>query len=104
MAIQHYRHLWRGVTEGFFTFWWRAIRHDSYVVVTVAEARVSALVPDRFIEQHTWPQVVSVAPMDGRLQFTVLYTGLGLSFGSISSLDLWTDITVFDPNDPSGTN
>jgi len=105
MAIQHYRHLWRGAQYGLFTFWWPAIRHNSYVVVTVAEARVSALVPDRFIDQRYWPQVVSVAPMDGRVQFTVSYSLQGwAALAGPPTLDLWTDITVFDPNDPSGTN
>jgi hypothetical protein len=98
MAIQHYRHLWRGVQYGVYTFWWRAIRHDSYVVVTIASARVSALVPDRFIDETNWPYVLSIAPMDGRVQFTVVFGW------SNPTLDVWTDITVFDPNDPSGTN
>ena len=41
MAIIHWRHLWHGAYAGYFTFYWDAIRHDSYVAVTVAEgARV----------------------------------------------------------------
>jgi hypothetical protein len=97
MAILHWRHLWRGTGAGYYTFNWPAIQHDSYVAVTVAEGRISDLVPDRFIGD-AWPQVLSVAPFDGGVTFLILWQT------AWPTLDIWTDITVFDPNDPSGTN
>ena len=97
MAIIHWRHLWHGAQAGYFTFNWDAIRHDSYVAVTVAEGRTSSLVPDRFIGD-AWPEVFSIAPFDGGVTFLILWQN------AWPSLDIWTDITVFDPTDPQGAN
>jgi hypothetical protein len=97
MAIVHWRHLWQNVGPGTFNFNWDAIQHDSYVAVTVAEARTSPLVPDRFIGD-AWPYVLSIAPHDGGVTFMVLWQS------AFPTLNIWTDITVFDPTDPSGTN
>jgi hypothetical protein len=97
MAAVHWRHLWKGVGGGTFNFTWPAIRHDSFVVVTVAEGRVSDLVPDRFIGD-AWMYVRNVAPYDGGVGFVILWQP------AFPTLDIWTDITVFDPQDPSGAN
>ena len=97
MAIQHWRILWRGVGPGYYTANWSAIRHDSYVVVTVAEGRISDLVPDRFIGD-AWPQVLSIAPFDGGVTFLILWQV------AWPTLDIWTDISIFDPGDPASTS
>jgi len=97
MAIQHRRHLWKGVNWGQFTFFWPDIKHDSFVVVTAAEGRASALVPDRFIGE-AWIEVLSIAPFDGGVSFMLLWQV------GYEHLDIWTDITLFDPRDPSETN
>ena len=65
--------------------------------MTVAEGRISGMVPDRFIGD-AWPQVLSVAPHDGGVTFLILWQT------AWPTLDIWTDITVFDPQDPAGTN
>jgi hypothetical protein len=97
MAILHWRHLWRGAGAGYYTFSWPAIQHDSFVTVSVSEGHISDLVPDRFIGD-AWPQVLSVAPFDGGVTFLILWQT------AWPTLDIWTDITVFDPSDPAGTN
>ena len=97
MPALHWRHLWRGANPGFFTFSWPDVHHDSFVVITAAEGRTSDLVPDRFIGD-AWIEVDSVAPFDGGVNFMLLWQA------SFSGLDVWTDITIFDPQDPSGTN
>ncbi len=93
MAILHWRHLWRNTGNGTFTIFWPDIKHDSYVLVTAAEARVSELVPDRFVGEADI-EVTNIVPQDGLLQFVM---GWKLR---VYSLNIWTDITVFDPNDP----
>jgi len=97
MAILHWRHLWRGANPGQFTFSWSDIHHDSFVVVTASEGRTSDLVPDRFIGD-AWIEVDSVTPFDGGVAFMLLWQS------AFRNLNVWTDITVFDPRDPSGTN
>jgi hypothetical protein len=97
MAALHWRHLWQNAGAGSFNFQWPDIHQDSYVVVTVSEARVGPIVPDRFIGD-AWPYVLSIAPHEGGVQFMVLWQG------AYGRLNIWTDITVFDPNDPHGTN
>jgi hypothetical protein len=97
MAIVHWRHLWQNASWGEFNFQWDAIQHDSFVAITVAEAHTSALVPDRFIGD-AWPYVLSIAPHDGGVTFMILWQT------AFPTLNIWTDITVFDPTDPSGTN
>jgi hypothetical protein len=97
VAIQHWRHLWRNAGAGLFTFGWDAIRHDSYVLVTAAEGSISDVVPSRFVGD-AWFEVDSIAPFDGGVSFMVLWQV------AYPRLNVWTDITIFDPNDPHGTN
>jgi hypothetical protein len=40
----------------------------------------------------------NIAPQDGFVAFTLHW------LGDFPYLDVWTDITVFDPSDPQGTN
>jgi hypothetical protein len=95
----HWRHLWAGLARGGTnTFWWPAIHHDSYVVITAAEARTSPLVPDRFVGAAVDMRVTNTAPQDGFVAFQVWW------YGDFPYLNIWTDITVFDPADPHGTN
>lgn len=96
MATQHYRHLWSQVYGGDFTFWWGAIQHDSYVVITVSQATTGPQVPARFIGAAKMA-VKSIAPQDNYVWFNV-------DTNWANPLDIWTDITVFDPTDPSGSN
>jgi hypothetical protein len=99
MAAVHWRHLWTGFARAApSTFWWGAIRHDSYVVITAAEARTSSVVPDRFIGEAVDMRVTNIAPQDGVVSFQVWWDG------AFPYLNIWTDITVFDPGDPHGTN
>jgi hypothetical protein len=99
MAIQHWRHLWRGAPRlAPYTFSWPIIRNNSFVVITAAEARLSATVPDRFIGDAKPIVVGNIAAHDGFVEFTLWW------YGDYPYLNIWTDITVFDPNDPSGAN
>lgn len=100
MAIQHWRYLWTQAPRGgVYNFGpWSAIRHDSYVIITAAEARVSPLVPDRFIGAAKPIIVGNIAPYDGGVNFTLWW------YGDFPYLNIWTDFTVFDSGDPSGTN
>ena len=105
---QHYRHFWGAWNSNVFTFWWDIIKHDSFVVITASEGPgydVQAA-PQRFVGDAGFI-VGSVAPFDGGVKVWVIMTGG--SSGSLSSLwshplNLWTDITVFDPADPWGQN
>ena len=101
MIIQHYRFLWRRAGRGFsFNVNWPIIRRDSYVVVTASEARISAVVPDRFIGRAIPILAANVTPQDGRLSFVAWWEH---DYGDFPYLNIWTDISVFDPADPSGT-
>lgn len=96
MAIQHRRHLWRSAPRlSTFTFRWSAIQHDSFVLVTAAEARFTGLVPDRFIGAAKPIVAGNIAPFDGGVQFTLWW------YGDFPHLNIWTDITLFDRSDPS---
>src|SRR5215468_6743772 len=76
MAAQHWRHLWTNISDNTdFTFWWGAVAHNSYVVITVSEAETSAQVPDRFIGAAKLT-VRSIAPKDGFVWFNIA-TGWG---------------------------
>ncbi|HUL12367.1 MAG TPA: hypothetical protein VLU73_09390 [Methylococcaceae bacterium] len=102
MAIQHWRHLWRNASRGgIFSFSWPIIRRDSYVVITVSEANLSAEIPGRFIGLAKPMVAANIAPQDGVVEFVLWWSN---DYGSFSYLNVWTDITVFDPNDPHGTN
>ena len=99
MPPQHWRHLWRGAPRlANYTAWWDIILHDSFVVITAAEANLSASVPGRFIGDARPVIAGSIAPQDGFVLFTLWW------YGDFPYLDIWTDITVFDRTDPSGTN
>jgi hypothetical protein len=97
MAASHYRHLWQGINPGYFKVNWSAIRHDSVVLVTAAEGRTSDLVPDRFIGA-AWIEVWSIAPFDGGVNFFLNWQS------AFKNLNVWTDVTVFDPGDPISTD
>jgi hypothetical protein len=58
---------------------------------------LSARVPDRFIGD-AFVFVGNIAAHDGYVEFTLW------SAGQFFELNVWTDITVFDPDDPSGAN
>src|SRR5262245_9006715 len=99
MPPVHWRHLWLnapGLAD--YTFWWPAITHESYVVITAAEANRTASVPGRFIGAARPIIAGSIAPQDGYVWFTLWW------YGNFPYLNIWTDITVFDPSDPHGTN
>ncbi len=99
MAAEHWRHLWNPAARlDHFTFWWPIIKNDSFVVITAAEARISALVPDRVMGDAKPIVVGNIAAHDGFVEFTLWW------YGNFPYLNIWTDITVFDPTDPSGAN
>ncbi|QFQ28708.1 hypothetical protein [Bacillus thuringiensis] len=99
MTIVHWRHLWNQAPRLVeYTFNWSVIRHDSYVLITAAEARTSAVIPDRFIGAAKPIVVGNIAPFDGGVKFTLWW------YGDFPYLNIWTDFTIFDPNDPSGSN
>jgi hypothetical protein len=99
MSAQHWRHLWLGADRlARYTFWWPIIGNRSFVLVTAAQARLSATVPDRFMGDAKPIVAGNIAAHDGFVEFTLWW------YGDFPSLNLWTDITVFDPSDPSGVN
>jgi hypothetical protein len=99
MAIMHWRHLWRSAPRlSVYTFGWDIIQHGSYVLITAAEADLTAQVPARFIGDAKPIVVGNIAPQDGQVQFTMWW------MGDFPYLNIWTDITIFDPTDPQGTN
>ncbi len=103
MAIEHWRHLWIDTPRfARHTFSWRIIQKNSFVVITAAEARLSANPPERFIGDAKPIAVGNIAAQDGFVEF-ILSWGVGV-YWNFPRLDIWTDITVFDPNDPSGIN
>ncbi len=107
----HVRHFWGRQKTAQFNYNWGAIRHDSFVVITASEGNP----PDGKIFDPTRPvrfvgsahfQVSSVAPHDGGVTFWVIIgDAKAITSGNffnwwIDPLNLWTDITVFDPGDP----
>jgi hypothetical protein len=99
MVIEHWRHLWIGAPRlARYTFWMPSIKNNSFVVVTAAEGRISASVPDRFIGAAKPIVVGNIAAHDGFVEFTLWWSG------DFPYLNIWTDITVFDLSDPSGSN
>ena len=46
------------------SFWWPAITHESYVVITAAEANLTAAVPGRFIGDARPVIAGSIAPQE----------------------------------------
>jgi hypothetical protein len=61
-----YRHYARGSTGNFN---WDIIRHDSFVIATVAESRDSPNPPERFIGDAVQMFVTNIAPRDGGVNF-----------------------------------
>lgn len=99
MIIRHWRHLWKSAPRmAVYTFWWKPIKNDSYVLITAAEASISASTPDRFVGDAKPIVVGNIAPREGYVEFTLWW-----EFDFLY-LNIWTDITVFDPGDPSGAN
>src|SRR5688500_13260525 len=72
---------------------WSAIRRDSVVVVTASEGiePITTVEPRRFVADADFT-VRNVAPRDGAVTFIVT-----IDWGE--PLNLYTDITVFDPSD-----
>ena len=112
MTIQHFRYLWKSVPkyddpfpQGFwgfsyilrrYEFYWDIIRNDSFVIITAAEAGIGAQVPTRFMGNARPIIVGNIAAHDGYVEFCLSWDG------TFSPFSIWTDITVFDPRDPSG--
>jgi hypothetical protein len=94
VAVQHWRILWRGAPcFQVYTAFWRDIHHDSVVVITAVEALPSNLVPDRFIGAAMQILVGSIAPFDGGVTFSMDWENNSV----FPQLDIWTDITLFEP-------
>jgi hypothetical protein len=105
MATQTWRHLWRNAPNGAnFNFNWPIINRHSVVVITAAEARLLGRPnfkgPDRFIGAAGRMHVTNIAPHDnaGGVEFKIHWDG------NFPHLNVWTDITVFDPKDFVGQN
>ena len=105
MTIQHWRHLWKPNPkyEGQlsfllqrYEFYWDIIRNDSFVIITAAEAGIGAQVPTRFMGAARPIIVGNIAAHDGYVEFCLSWDG------DWSPFSIWTDITVFDRDDPSG--
>jgi hypothetical protein len=89
-----FRHLWKHAPRlGIYTVNWDIIKHDSYVVITLAEAVVSEQVPTKFIGEAKPMVIGNISPHDGSVEFTVWW------YGDFPYLDIWTDILVFNSYD-----
>src|SRR6476469_308196 len=89
-----YRQLWTHAPRlATYTFSWDIIKHDSYVVITLAEASVSDQVPNKFIGDARPMVIGNICPHDVYVEFTVWW------YGDFPYLDLWTDILVFNSYD-----
>lgn len=106
MSILHWRILWQhAARHGLYTAFSPAIRSDSYVVITVAEAALPdtplfVMPVDRFIGDARHMQATNIAPFTGGVKFSVHWDTL-IPSGDFPYLNIWTDITVFDPADRS---
>jgi len=83
-----------GPRLGIYNVKWDIIKHDSYVIINIAEAAVSSIVPDKFIGDAKPMVVGNICPHDGYVEFTVW------RWGDFPYLDFWTDILVFNSYDP----
>ena len=107
MAAVHHRHFWGRPKTNIFTFSWSAINRRSFVVINASEGSPDgAGNPSRFCG-NAHVLVSSVAPFDGGVTFWVVIGDArtlhdGFFNWWIDPLPIWTDITVFDPTDPSG--
>jgi len=104
MSAQHYRYLYTNVPLGRFHFGWDAIRHDSFVYISACQERSSS--PDPRPQRWLGDSVIHVAsinPQDGGVEFVLAWAAYG-GFGVTITypINVWVDITVFDPKDPWG--
>ena len=110
MPARHWRHFWGRQKTNIFNFQWDIINRRSVVVITAAEGQPDGSGnPNRGVGSAHF-QVSSVAPHDGGVTFWVIIGDARALGGSnffnwwIDPLPLWTEITVFDPSDPTGQN
>ena len=106
MAIEHWRYLWKSTRKyeppfpfGLlqrYEFYWDIIRNDCFVLITAAEAGIGHQVPTRSMGLARPIVVGNIAAHDGYVEFCLSWEG------HYSPFSIWTDITVFDRNDPSG--
>ncbi len=93
---KHARYYW-GRRQGLirYEFNWKEIQHDFWVLVSASEGQppISTAAPQRFIGDARFT-VHNIAPFDGGVLF-------GVEIDFPQPLHLWTDITVFDRNDPT---
>jgi hypothetical protein len=103
---RHGRVLWRNIANhAECLVQWSVVTKRSYVVVTAAEAAVpeepALVMPvDRFIGEARQMIATNIAPFDGGVRFCVQWWAHSGEGGLFPNLDVWTDITVFDPADP----
>ena len=105
---QHGRVLWRHLGDhSICTVHWSIINVKSYVVVTVAEADVPSgplvtMPVSRVIGAARHMVAANISPFPGGVRFGVHWAGLGPhDIGAFPHLNIWTDITVFGPKEPS---
>jgi hypothetical protein len=105
---RHWRHFWGPQKTNRFIANWSIIKQRSFVVITASEGSPDGEGnPNRFVGDAHF-QVDSIAPFDGGVTFWVII-GETLPIHATFNwwrdpLPLWTDITVFDPEDPSDQN
>jgi hypothetical protein len=89
----HWRQLWLGVSRlTVCTAGWPVITPRSIVSITACEGGERGI----HIVGDERPVVIGcVSPQNGFVQFTPWW------YGNKPAIDIWTDITVFDPNDPT---
>jgi hypothetical protein len=105
---QHGRILYRELAKHeICTVNWSIIDSRSYVVVTLAEAAIreeqtpSFVAPvERFIGAARHMLAANISPFNGGVRFGVHWDDL-MKKGDYPYLNIWADITVFDPADPS---
>lgn len=98
MAINHWRTLWTHAPRfGIYTFNWNIINKRSYITIEACEAQLNVENPTKFVGGARPVLAGSIAPQNGFVQFTMWWTLIDVSY-----LNIWVDITVFDPNDPQG--
>src|SRR5438105_2650998 len=106
MAALHWRILWRhAARHGLYTAFASFIHQESYVVITVAEAIISeeptfVMPVVRFIGDARHMTATNIAPFAGGVKFSVHWDTL-IPSGDFPYLNIWTDITIFDPSEAS---
>ena len=90
-AIRTRRWLYRGLARRqIIDFVWDQIRHDSYVLMSAAEARDSDNPPERFIGDAVMMSVYNIAPHDGGAWFLASWEG------DYPFLDVWVDVILIN--------